>query len=48
MFSDKLNTETSEPASPESKNYYCEFFRQKKMIPAGRMEMKEIMKNNRL
>ena len=37
MLLDKLSTESSEPAGLEQNNYYCKFFRQKKMILGGRM-----------
>lgn len=41
MLLDKLSTESSEPAGLEQNNYCCKFFRQKKMILGGRMEVKE-------
>lgn len=48
MLLDKLSTESSEPAGLEQNNYCCKFFRQKKMILGGRMEVKESMKSNGL
>ena len=48
MLLDKLSTESSEPAGLEQNTYCCKFFRQKKMILGGRMEVKESMKSNGL